>query len=98
MRRTPNANIRAERPVDLGLRDLFLPVMGDIDQFRTPKLRKTRLTASRTKRPSLAGTMKGNRTKQQHHPLRTHYVQARFRMLGAADRPPQPSATPNARL
>jgi hypothetical protein len=38
-------------------------------------------------------TMKGNRAKQQHHPLRTHYVQARFRMLGAADRPPQPSAT-----
>jgi hypothetical protein len=40
MRRTPNANIRAERPVDLGLHDLFLPVMGDIEQLRAPKLRK----------------------------------------------------------
>jgi hypothetical protein len=43
-------------------------------------------------------TMKGNRAKQRHHHLRTYYAQARFGMLGAADRPPQPSATPNARL
>ena len=41
VRRTPNANIRAERPVDLGLHDPFLPVMGDMEQFRAPKLRKT---------------------------------------------------------
>jgi hypothetical protein len=46
VRRTPNANIRAERPVDLGLHDPFLPVMGEIEQFRAPKLRKTQLTAA----------------------------------------------------
>jgi hypothetical protein len=44
--RTPNANIRAERPVDLGLHDPFLPVMGDIEQHRAAKLRKTQLTVA----------------------------------------------------
>jgi hypothetical protein len=43
VRRTANANIRAERPVDLGLHDPFLPVMGDMEQIRAPKLRKTQL-------------------------------------------------------
>jgi hypothetical protein len=46
MRHTPNANIRAERLVDLGLHDPFLPVMEDIEQFRATKLRKTQLTAA----------------------------------------------------
>jgi hypothetical protein len=30
VRRTPNANLHAERPVDFGLHNPFLPVMGDI--------------------------------------------------------------------
>jgi hypothetical protein len=46
MRHTPNANIRAERPVDLGLHDPFLPVMEDIERFRATQLRKTQLTAA----------------------------------------------------
>jgi len=49
VRRTANANIRAERPVDLGLHDPFLPVMGDMEQIRAPKLRKT-ATCSKMRR------------------------------------------------
>jgi hypothetical protein len=44
--RYADANIRAERLADLGLRDPFLPVIGDIGQLRALKLRKTLLTAS----------------------------------------------------
>jgi hypothetical protein len=51
MRRTPKANIRAERPVDLGLHDPFLPVMGEIEQFRALKLRKTPVNGIPTEGP-----------------------------------------------
>jgi hypothetical protein len=79
--------------------DPFRPVMEDMEQFRAPKFAEDPVNSlHRIKCPSLAVTMKGNRAKQQHHPPRTHDVQARFRMLGAADRPPRPSAPPNARL
>ena len=44
----PRNPCRREYPrrADLGLRDQFLPVIGDIEQFRALKLRKTQLTAA----------------------------------------------------
>src|SRR5215471_4692107 len=52
-----------ERPVDLGLREPFLPVIGDIEQPCALKMRKTQLTAAAShKVPDLA--VDGNPTPQ----------------------------------